>query len=267
MKNAVTLLALSSFPFLYACGGGEAPKEAPKAEAPKAEATKAEAPAAAKAEGSAAALGQASISGKVTFDGTVPPAEKVKVSADPVCQAAHKDAPLEKQAILVKDGGLANVVVYVKSGATGTFPPPTQAVELNQKGCNYEPHVLALQVGQPLEIVNSDPTLHNIHPRPKSNKEFNMGQPKPGKAAPRTFDKPEVFIPVGCDVHPWMRAYIAVLENPFFAVTKADGTFEIKGLPPGDYEIEATHEKLKAETQKITVKAGESAKLNFAFKG
>jgi hypothetical protein len=258
MKNAVALLTISTLPLLAACGGGEAPKEAPKA-APAAEAPKSEAAA-------PAGAGTGSISGKVSFEGTVPPAEKVKVTADPVCQAAHKEG-LEKQAILVKDGGLANVVVYVKTGATGTYPTPTEPVELNQTGCTYDPHVVALQVGQPLEIVNSDPTLHNIHPRPKNNPEFNMGQPKKGMKAERKFDKAEVLIPVGCDVHPWMRSYIAVLANPFFAVTKEDGTFEIKGLPAGEYEIDAVHEKAKGDPQKVTVKSGEAAKLNFTLKG
>jgi hypothetical protein len=261
MKKAVTLFAIATLPLLVACGGGaEAPKEAPKAAAAPAEAAKAEAPAAAPAAGA----GSASISGKVSFKGTVPPAEKIKTTADPVCAAAHKDG-LEKQPILVKDGGLANVVVYVKSGASGTFPTPTTPVQLNQTGCTYEPHVVALQVGQPLSIVNSDPTLHNIHPRPKENPEFNMGQPKKGMTAERKFEKPEVLIPVGCDVHPWMRAYIAVLANPFFAVTKEDGTFEIKGLPAGEYEIEAIHEKAKPVTQKVTVKADEAAKLDFTL--
>jgi plastocyanin len=262
MRNAVAVIAITTLPLVYACGGGgEAPKEAPKpAEAPK---TDAAAPAAAAPAGGAA-TGTASISGKVSFDGTVPPAEKVKVSGDPVCQAAHKGG-LERQPLLVKDGGLANVVVYVKSGATGSYPPPAAHVELNQIGCTYDPHVVALQVGQTLDIVNSDPVMHNIHPHPKLNQEFNMGQPKPG-TKPKVFDKAEVLIPVGCDVHPWMRSYIAVLDNPFYAVTKEDGTFEIKGLPAGDYEIDAVHEKAKGDTAKVTVKDGEAAKLNFTLK-
>jgi plastocyanin len=256
IRNAIALLTIGALPFAAACSGGEpqAPAAAP-AEAPKPEAA---AP--------AAAGGTGSLTGKVSFEGTVPPAERVKVSADPKCLAMHKDG-LEKQPILVKDGGLANVVVYVKSPVSGSFPAPTQPVELNQTGCNYDPHVVALQVGQPLEIVNNDDTLHNIHPRPTLNQEFNLGQPRKGMKSQRTFDKPEVLIPVGCDVHPWMRAYIAVLANPFFAVTKDDGTFEIKGLPPGDYEIEAIHEKLKNQTQKVTVKAGDATKLDFTFKG
>jgi plastocyanin len=258
MKNTVTLLTISVLPFLHGCGG-EAPKEEVKSNAPAAAAPKTEA-----APAAGATTGTASISGKISYPGTVPPAEKLKVSGDPYCASVHKGG-LERQSILVKDGAVANVVVYVKSGASGTYPPPTTSVELNQTGCTYDPHVVALQVGQTLEIVNSDPIMHNIHPHPKLNEEFNLGQPKPGKK-PRTFDKAEVLIPVGCDVHPWMRSYIAVLANPFYAVTKDDGTFQIKGLPAGEYEVEAVHEKLKGGTQKVTVKDGEAAKLDFTLK-
>jgi carboxypeptidase family protein len=150
---------------------------------------------------------------------------------------------------------------------TGTFPAPTTPVEIDQQGCNYTPHIVAMQANQPLKIKNNDDTLHNIHPRPTVNAEFNIGQPRKGMESTKTFDKKEVMFPVGCDVHPWMRAYISVLDHPFYAVTKEDGTFEIKGLPPGDYEVEAYHEKLKTQTQKVTVKAGEPAKVDFAFKG
>jgi hypothetical protein len=127
--------------------------------------------------------------------------------------------------------------------------------------------MLVMRTGQPLRIRNSDDTLHNIHPRPQANPEFNIGQPRQGMESTKTFDKAELKIPVGCDVHPWMRSYIHVLSNPFFAVTGADGSFEIKGLPAGDYEIEALHEKLAPVTGKITVKAGEAAKFDLALKG
>jgi len=259
MRKPVALLTMGALPFLAACGGGETPKT--ETAAPGAEAAKGAAPAA-----GAATTGTASVSGKISFDGAVPPPEKVKLSADPKCVAMHPGG-MEKRAIQVKDGGLANVLVYVKNGASGTYPAPTAPAEINQKGCNYEPHVVVLQVGQPLEIVNSDDTLHNIHPRPTVNAEFNIGQPKQGMKSTKTFDKPEVMFPVGCDVHPWMRAFIAVLSNPFYAVTKEDGTFEVKGLPAGEYEIEAVHEKLKTLSQRITVKDGEAAKLDLTFKG
>lgn len=257
-RFAVLVLAVAA---AAACGGGEkqetqAPPPPPAGGAAPPAAT----------TGAAAPTGSETISGKVTFDGTVPPAEKVKLSADPKCVEMHKEG-MEKQPIQVKDGGLANVFVYVKSGVTGTFTPPSEPAVIDQHGCNYTPHVVAMQTNQPLKIKNSDDTLHNIHPRPTVNAEFNIGQPRKGMESTKTFDKKEVMFPVGCDVHPWMRAYISVLDHPFYTVTKEDGTFEIKGLPPGDYEVEAYHEKLKTQTQKVTVKAGEPAKVDFAFKG
>jgi plastocyanin len=174
---------------------------------------------------------------------------------------------MERQPIHVKDGGLADVLVYVKSPVSGTYAAPADPVTLDQKGCDYSPHMVTMQAGQGLKIRNSDDTLHNIHPRPTANEEFNFGQAKQGMEKTRVFDKAEVMIPVGCDVHPWMRAYISVFTNPFYTVTKEDGTFEIKGLPAGEYEIEAFHGKLKSQTQKVTVKSGEATALNFAYKG
>jgi len=260
MRNQVSLLLVGTLPFLQACGGGGSKEEAPPTTVSKAE-TKPAAPA-----GAPAASGSASIAGKISFEGTPPAPEKVKVSAEPKCQAMHPNG-LEKRLIQVKDGGLANVLVYVKSGVTGTYPPPTEPAVIDQRGCTYVPHIVALQVGQPLEILNSDDLLHNIHPRPKDNKEFNIGQAKKGMKSTRTFDKPEIMFPVGCDVHPWMRAYISVLSQPFYSVTGEDGTYTIKGLPAGEYEVEAAHEKLKTLTGKVTVKDGETGKLDLSFKG
>ena len=258
MRKSLAVVAFAAPLALVACGGGE------KQEAPAA--APASTTAAAPAADAGAAKGSASIAGKISFAGTAPAAEKIKVSADPYCQKEHKDG-LERKVVDVKDGGLKDVFVYVKSGLTGTYPAPTEAVELDQQGCMYKPHMVVLQVGQPLKIKNNDETLHNIHPRPAVNQEFNIGQPRKGMESTKTFDKKEVMIPVGCDVHPWMRSYISVLDNPFYAVTDEDGKFEIKGLPAGEYEIEAVHEKLKSQTGKITVKDGEKATLDLSYKG
>jgi hypothetical protein len=250
-RKAVTLFALATLP--AACGGGGPSEQAPPP-------TTAAAAPAAPAAGS---TGNGTISGKVSFAGTAPAAEKVKVAADPKCQSMHPQG-LEKQTVQVKDGGLAHVFVWVKNAPGG--PASTEPVVLDQKGCEYHPHVIGVQTGQPIKIRNDDDTLHNIHPRPTVNQEFNIGQPRKGMESVKTFDKQEIMIPVGCDVHPWMRSYISVVGHPYFAVTKDDGTYEIKGLPAGDYEVEAYHEKLKTQTQKVTVKDGDN-KLDFSYQG
>jgi plastocyanin len=191
----------------------------------------------------------------------------VKTAADPNCAKMHPQG-LEKKVVDVDaGGGLAHAFVWVKSGVSGSHPAPTEPVLLDQQGCTYHPHIIGVQAGQPIKIRNSDDTLHNIHPRPTVNAEFNIGQPRKGMETTKTFDKEEVMIPVGCDVHPWMRSYIAVVKHPFFAVTKEDGTFEIKNLPAGEYEVEAVHGKLKSTVGKVTVKDGEAAKLDLAYKG
>jgi hypothetical protein len=256
MRKTLVLITVGALPLVTACESEAPPLSAPASTtAPKAA-----------APGAGAGGGSGSVSGRIAFEGTAPAAEKVKLSADPKCQAMHADG-LEKQPILVKEGGLADVLVYVKTGASGSYTAPADPALLDQKGCNYSPHVLAVQAGQPIKIRNSDDTLHNIHPRPTANAEFNIGQPRQGMESTKTFDKAELKIPVGCDVHPWMRSYIHVLSNPYFAVTGPDGAFEIKGLPAGEYEIEALHEKLPPVTGKVTVKAGEAAKLDLALKG
>jgi plastocyanin len=208
----------------------------------------------------------ANITGTIKLEGEAPKPEGIKMNADPVCMREGKGQTTEF--IVAGDGGaLQNVFVYVKDGlGNRTFSAPQQSVVLDQKGCHYRPHVFGVMVGQPLEIINSDPTLHNIHAMPKANQEFNTGQPIQGMKFNHTFTAKEVMVPFKCDVHGWMNAYAGVLDHPFFATTDASGKFEIKGLPPGDYTVEAWHEKLGTQEQKITVGAKESKEANFAFK-
>ena len=161
---------------------------------------------------------------------------------------------------------LGNVLVYVKDGLGNyVFDVPTEVAHLDQKNCRYTPHVFAVRVGQPLEILNSDPTLHNIHATPKANTEFNNGQPIQGMKMNHTFTAKEVMVPFKCDVHGWMNAYGAVLDHPYFAVTGTDGSFSLKSVPPGTYTIEAWHEKLGATTQSVTIGDKETKDITFSF--
>lgn len=204
------------------------------------------------------------IVGKISFKGVAPAASKIRMSADPRCLQANPDGA-ERLQIEGKDGGLANVIVAIKSKVPGTHAPKTAPVLLDQVGCMYTPPAIAIQVAQPLKIRNSDQTLHNVHSRSTVNPGFNVGQPRKGMETEKRFEKAETFFPVSCDVHPWMRAYIAVFDHPFFTVTAADGTFEIPNVPPGEYEMEAQHPTLKIVTGKVAVKAGGAGTLNLTY--
>jgi plastocyanin len=159
------------------------------------------------------------------------------------------------------------VLVRVKSGLEGkTFAIPEEPVTLDQQGCMYKPHVLGMQAGQKMKIVSSDDTTHNIHPLPRENREWNVSQAAGAGPIMQSFSKPEVSIPVKCNQHSWMRAYVHVLSNPFYTVTGEDGSFEIKGLPPGKYEIEAVHEQYGGITQSVDVAANQTATTEFTYK-
>ncbi len=198
------------------------------------------------------------VTGKITLSGKAPEAKKRPSDQDAKCKAMHPDGVPIRNYIVDASGGLANVFVYVKTGLEGKkFPPSTTAVVLDQQGCLYNPLVFGIQVGQTLTIQNSDDTSHNVHALATKNKEFNFGQPTKGMKNEQKFDKQEVLLKFKCDVHDWMTSYAGVVDHPFFAVTKEDGSFKISGLPPGDYTIAAVHPKAGEQTAKVKVAAGE----------
>jgi plastocyanin len=242
-------IALLTAATLAACGGGG---EAPPSASPAAPASNPVDPATA-----------GTVTGKITLVGTPPAPLPIKTASDPNCTK-----PIATEEIVASpDGALQNVFVYVRDGlGTMVFPIPSKPAVLEQQDCMYRPHVLGIQVGQTLDIVNGDATLHNIHAIPNANGEFNKGQQFKGQRNTHVFSTREVMVPFKCDVHRWMSAYVGVLDHPFFAVSGAGGTFELKGLPPGTYTIEAVHEKLGRQSQSVTIAAKGTAELAFSFK-
>jgi plastocyanin len=205
-----------------------------------------------------------SLTGSVTLEGTPPAAETINRRSDSYCEGL---GTATTQVFVVSNGGLQNVFVYIKDGLGSLkFPVPTTPVVLDQQGCTYLPRVFGIQAGQPLEIRNSDETLHNIHALPMNNREFNRGQALKGMKHTHVFTTAEVMVPFNCDVHKWMNAWVGVLDHPFHAVSGPGGAFEIRGVPPGTYIVEAWHEKLGTQTQTVTIGAKEAKNLSFAFK-
>ncbi|HUY25996.1 MAG TPA: carboxypeptidase regulatory-like domain-containing protein [Candidatus Binataceae bacterium] len=200
------------------------------------------------------------VSGIVKYDGTAPAPKKVDITKDKdVCGLKpHFDESL----IVGKDGGIANAVVIVK-GAKGELKP--QTVEFDQKGCDYEPHVLVFPAGSTIDIINSDGILHNIHTYSTINPSFNMAQPKFKKKISKKVEKPEV-IKVTCDAHGWMKGWWISTDTPYYAVTDDSGNFTIKDVPPGDYTVQVWQEKLGTQDQKVDVKDGATANANFSLK-
>lgn len=243
--------------FLVSCGGGTQPEA--KKEEPKKEAAPAAAP---------APVGEATITGKVMFTGTKPVMRAVSMDATPACARMHKEAPKSEEVVVNGDGSLRNVFVRIKAGLPDQKWPVTPTkVTVDQVGCVYKPHVVGLMVGQDIEFLNSDETNHNIHPLPRTNREWNESQPPKGDPKVKQFAQEELMMPVKCNVHPWMKLYVNVVSNPFFAVTGEDGTFTIKGLPAGEYTVEAVHERYGAQEMKVKVEATGAGKAEFTFKG
>jgi plastocyanin len=212
------------------------------------------------------AAGSGKVVGRVVFAGTPPAPQKINMSADPYCAAANPTGAERRTVVVGADGGLAGAVVYVASAIAGySSEPPSEPVVIDQKNCGYVPRVVALRTGQPLEIRNSDSTLHNVHALPTKSKGFNVGMPAKGMKSLRKFANPEVFVRIKCDVHPWMESFAAVLDHPFFAVTDEAGAFEITGLPPGDHTLVAAHPKLGMKELVVSVSSGGTATADFTL--
>jgi plastocyanin len=202
------------------------------------------------------------ITGIITFQDTAPKLPALDMTQDPACPTT----PQSSDVVAVKDGKLANVFIYVKEGlGQGSFAAPSEPAVLDQKGCRYVPHVLGMMAGQKLKVLNDDTAQHNVHPMPRDNPEWNETQMPRGDAIEKTFQHSEIMMPVQCNQHPWMKMYLNVMPNPFFAVSGADGTFQIKDLPPGEYTLAAVHEKFGERTIKIKVDPKQTAKADFSF--
>ncbi|MFZ0419040.1 MAG: carboxypeptidase regulatory-like domain-containing protein [Candidatus Sulfotelmatobacter sp.] len=211
----------------------------------------------------AASAGQ--VTGTVKLEGTAPHQRPIDMSKDPSCAAAHKDKPVTTENVVAgANGGLANVVVYVSQGLAGNEAPSSQPAQLEQKGCQYFPHVVAVDVGQHMKILNDDQALHNIHPQATKNAAWNKSQMPGGPPLDVTWANEEA-VPVKCNVHPWMQAYIVVVKGPY-GVTDDSGSFKLENLAPGNYTLTAWQETYGTQTQNVTVAAGKPTTVSFTFK-
>jgi plastocyanin len=209
------------------------------------------------------------LTGKIQYGGKKPASRIVDLDQDPECVRAHgkRSVPVDEISVN-RSGDLANVFVYIKSGLEGKkFEPPAAAAVIDQKGCWFHPRVVGIQAGQTLSVTNSDPLTHNIHPMAQLNREWNQSQAPGDAPLKRRFVRPEIMIPVKCNIHGWMRSFIGVVDHPYFAVTGSDGSFEIKNVPPGSYTIAAWHEKLGTKDKTVALSPSGTASADFHFKG
>jgi len=209
-----------------------------------------------------------SISGTIRFTGKRPAAKKIDMSNEPACVAAHRGRAVDESLVVSPKGDLANTFVYIKSGLEGKrFATPATPVIIDQNGCWFKPRVLGIQVGQVLQVTNSDPVTHNIHPMAQANREWNHSQGAGDSPISRKFARAEIMIPVKCNIHSWMHAWIGVVDNPYFAVSKNDGAYTIANLPPGAYTIGVWQETLGTQERQVTIAPHSNAVENFTFKG
>ncbi|MEX2015296.1 MAG: carboxypeptidase regulatory-like domain-containing protein [Candidatus Hydrogenedentales bacterium] len=204
-------------------------------------------------------VGSAAVAGLAKFEGEAPKPRPIDVSADQKCAEMHKDNPLLSDAVVISEAGdVANVLVYVSNPPDKQYAAPAEPVVLDQTGCQYVPHILVARVDQEIEIRNSDPLLHNVRSFARRNRPFNMGQPEASPPRMKAYNKPEQEIKIKCDVHPWMTAYLFVMEHPFYSVTDESGKFRIENLPAGTYTLKAWHERMGEVEQEVTVAEGEA---------
>jgi plastocyanin len=271
MKKFISMLFAASLVFAIHCGKGKEAKDEEEGTDDQALQTAATttgstAVASTAAAAPVASADAATVTGVVKLAAAPAPMPTIQMSADPYCASQHASAPAKDQEVVAGPGGeLENVFVFIKQ-INGNFPAPSTPAVIDQHGCLYHPHVLGVQVGQPLQIKNSDNTLHNIHALPVVNPQFNEGQPVQGMVSTKKFEKAEITpFKVKCDVHGWMKAWMAVMPHPFYAVSQANGTFTISNLPPGNYTLVAWHEKYGTKEQPLTVAAKESKAVNFTY--
>lgn len=237
--------------FLAACGSGPEPGNETSANLPAAHVDEATA---------------GTISGRVLFHGDPPAMPVIDMSSNPQCERQHRTPSKGETVVVNSNKTLRNVFIWIKDGLPrARWTPPAESAKLDQIGCVYEPHVLGIMEGQQLEILNSDPVNHNVHAESRVNAAWNESQAPRAEHKFKRFDSAEVLFPVTCSVHPWMRSYIGVSPHPFFAVTGEDGSFTLKGVPPGSYTIEAVHEKYGRKEGKLTLAPSGNAVLDFAY--
>lgn len=208
------------------------------------------------------------VAGRALFEGKPKAAAAINIDEDTECVRLNPRDMADESLLVNRNKTLRNVLVYVKRGLEGkTFEHPAGPVVLNQQGCRFEPRVFGIQAGQTLQVTNSDPLTHNVHPLAKINRDWNQSQAPGDPPLERRFARPEMLIRVKCNIHSWMRSWAAVMDHPYFAVTGADGSFEIRNLPPGDYTLEAWHEVAGTVEKPVHLAPSAKAEIDFTFTG